>query len=340
MNLRQIADRLEKISERKWYKKLKRVSFQGLSAVNGAFGDRLAATRLGITMDFYTNGRPLLIDKNSLSEYFKTTNTLPSTKVCVLIHGLTHNETAWDFEDYSNYGTMLAADMQYTPFYIRYNTGLHISDNGQYFAAILEELHANYPVPITEICIIAHSMGGLVTHSACHYAQENGLVWTEKVKQIFLLASPHLGSFLEKFANLTTSVLGEIPNYPTRLVGRAINLRSAGIKDLRFGYLRETDWKDKRADQLLLNHKQPTNRLANAAYYIISGRLTQDEKHWVNQLFGDILVRNSSALARSENPNEFNFPPENHYEFPKTNHFQLTKMAAVYEKIKAWLSEV
>ncbi|MBK9460922.1 MAG: hypothetical protein IPN94_16205 [Sphingobacteriales bacterium] len=64
--------------------------------------------------------------------------------------------------------------------FIRYNTGLHISDNGKAFAAILEKLHQNYPIEIQEICIIAHSMGGLVTHSACHYAQENKFEWTKK----------------------------------------------------------------------------------------------------------------------------------------------------------------
>ena len=149
----------------------------------------------------------------------------------------------------------------------------------------------------------------------------------------FLLATPHLGSFFEKFANVTTTILENVPNWQTRLVGKAINLRSAGIKDLRYGYLTENDWKDKNPDQFLSNNKIHTQKLPGVSYYAISGRLTQEKKHWVNHLFGDILVRTESVTARSDNPAEFNFSPENHHEFAQTNHFKLTTLTEVFEKI-------
>lgn len=319
-----------------FYKKSKQITEQGVSALNGAIGDSLATTPLGIEMGFYEYQQKIDLDAAFLERYFDNTRP-PSPKICILIHGLTHNETAWEMPQNFSYGIGMERDLAYTPFYLRYNTGLHISDNGQQFSRLLEQLMHVYPVPITQITIIAHSMGGLVTHSACHYAQQGESAWTPKVKHIFLLGSPHLGSFLEKFANVTTNILEAIPNLPTRWVGNVINWRSAGIKDLRFGYLSESDWKHHHPDRLLLNNKKPPRKLENVAYYVISGRLTQDEKHWVNQLFGDILVRNSSAAARSAHPDEFNFPPENHYEFAQTNHFQLTKSQAVFTQIKQWI---
>lgn len=314
-------------------KKIKKAATQGVSVLNGVVGDKLQNTPFGIEMNFYDQNKPIILDKNSLFEYFTLKNTIPTSKVCILIHGLTDNETTWTFPDKSDYGTLLKEDLGYTPFYLRYNTGLHISDNGQLLAAILEKLHQNYPIEIEEICIIAHSMGGLITHSACFYAQELGLAWTTQLKHIFLLATPHLGSFLEKFANLTTNILEKVPNWHTRLVGKVLNLRSAGIKDLRFGYLTETDWKDQDSDRLLKNNKTPPPLISGASYYVISGRMTVKEKHWVSQLFGDILVRSSSATARSNNPGEFNFPTENHFEFPKTYHHQLSAHKEVYAKI-------
>jgi hypothetical protein len=216
---------------------------------------------------------------------------------------------------------------------------LHISDNGQALSALMEKLLANYPVPIEEICIIAHSMGGLVTHSACHYAQQGQTKWAEKVRNIFLIATPHLGSFLEKFANVTTNILERVPNWHTRMVGKAINLRSAGIKDLRFGYIKEEDWNNGTGsqDQFLKNAKTPSKKLENVHYYIIAGRLTKDEKHWVSSLFGDILVNIDSAASRSFRLNEFDFNPENYCEFADTDHFELSAMPAVYEQIKTWM---
>ncbi len=317
--------------------KIKKTAQFGVSILNGIVGDKLHDTALGIEMGFFHQNKRIILEQDRLLEHFEQSNKVPTNKVCILVHGVTDNEATWSFRDQNDYGSLLAQDMQYTPFYLRYNSGLHISDNGKILAALLEKLHQNYPVAITEICIIAHSMGGLVTHSACYHASEEGLIWPQKVKQIFLLATPHLGSYLEKFANLTTNILEKVPNWHTRLVGKVINLRSAGIKDLRYGYLTESDWKDQDPDRLLKNNKKPPPVLENTAYYVISGRLTDTERHWVSQLFGDILVSTKSAVARSKNTEEFNFSDDNHFAMAKTFHFQLQSSIKVYEQIKNWL---
>ncbi len=286
-------------------------------------------------MGFYKNNKRIELTAEGLKNCFG--GKQPTKKVCILIHGLTNNETIWSFSNQSDYGTFLQEDLQYTPLYLRYNTGLHISDNGKAFANTMEQLHENYPIEIEEVTIIAHSMGGLITHSACYYAQLEQNSWTQKLKNIFLLATPHFGSFLEKFANVTTNILEKVPNWPTRMVGKILNLRSAGIKDLRFGYLTEDEWNSEDPDKLLKNNKKPISKLEGVNYYVISGRLTHEEKHWVSYLFGDILVSKRSATARSKNTKEFNFPLENHFEFGKTFHFELNTRIEVYEKIKEWI---
>ena len=323
----------------------KRGSQHGISFLNGAVGDSLKNTPLEISMGFYEENKRLVLDKNLPNNYFKnnqenTSKKVFHPKICILIHGLVNNELIWDFSDNTgNYGTFLEKNLNYTPFYVRYNTGLHISDNGKMFSELVQTLCNNYPVEISEITIIAHSMGGLVAHSACHYTLTNmSLVtnWTEKVKNVFLLGTPHLGSFLEKFANVTTSILTQVPNWQTRLVGKVLNWRSEGIKDLRFGYVSEENWKDQNTDEFLSNNRTEIKTLDNAHYHVISGQLGKDEKSWLTVLFGDILVHEKSAFAGETNK-KAPFNIKNQHTFASTNHFTLTSSQKVYDKIAEWL---
>ena len=319
--------------------KIAKIAARGKSIINGIVGDKIQNTALAIKMNFYEKNKVLDLEKESLVAFNGVNNPKNSAKICIFIHGLTENETTWTFKEGMDYGSLLNQDFDMVPFYLRYNTGLHISENGQTLAALIEKLLQNYPIPIQEISIIAHSMGGLLTHSACHYAQDLDLEWVSKVKNVFLLATPHLGSFLEKFANLTTNILEKIPNFPTRLVGKAINLRSAGIKDLRYGYIKTSDWAEKDPDVLFENNKTTAQKLPeNVSYYLISARMTEAEKHWVSLLLGDMLVSTSSAISRSKSEHELRFPEANHYEFAKTFHFELTRAPKVYEKISHWLA--
>src|SRR5207248_1368031 len=66
-----------------------------------------------------------------------------------------------------DHGAALARDLGYSTVYLHYNSGLHVSTNGRAFATLLESLVEEWPVPVEEMTIVAHSMGGLVTRSAC-----------------------------------------------------------------------------------------------------------------------------------------------------------------------------
>ena len=57
----------------------------------------------------------------------------------------------------------------------------------------------------------------------------------QRVRHVFTLGSPHRGATLEQAANVACSGLSMLPE--TRPFARPLKLRSAGIKDLRYGYL-------------------------------------------------------------------------------------------------------
>lgn len=309
----------------------------GGGIANGIIGNHLESIHqdLSIQMNFYSNGKKLLLNKENLQ------NTHPnlSSKICILIHGLTNLESIWDFphKTHKNYGTLLQIEAGYSPFYIRYNTGLHISENGKQLTNLIDKLTANYPIKIEEIIIIAHSMGGLVTRSACYYAQKLNHSWINNLKKIFFLGTPHLGAPLERFGNILTSILKNIPNIYTRWTGEIIDLRSDGIKDLRYGYLIDEDWKNNPTDELLKNNKTIVPLIEYVEYYIITGTISKQSNNLINDWFGDALVTKNSGIGNSKSKHHIAFNLENHKEFLGKSHLSLAYSEEIYSQIKSWI---
>ena len=114
-----------------------------LSALNGVLGDHLLETGnpLAIRMSLRHGGETLPLDKPALAA------RLPAAtgKVLVLVHGLCMNDGQWRSARTNpggprhNHGDVLARALGYTPVYLHYNTGQHISTNGRQFAALLEQ---------------------------------------------------------------------------------------------------------------------------------------------------------------------------------------------------------
>ena len=113
-------------------------------------------------------GRDVARDAGSLRRAFPDA----TPRLAVFIHGLCETEDAWRLgaARHVPYGDRLRTELGYTPVYVRYNSGRHISHNGRALAALLEELATEWPVEVAEVALIGHSMGGLVARGACHYA--------------------------------------------------------------------------------------------------------------------------------------------------------------------------
>lgn len=304
---------------------------EGISILNGAFGDYLHQRQngLAIQMACYYNTRPLDLSAASLQAAYPKA----SARVCILVHGLVSNEGVWGFSDQDqrtvSYGALLHAALGYTPIYIRYNTGLPIPDNGLALSRLITELVECYPVAIEEIILIGHSMGGLLIRSACHHATERNLGWVQQVTRIFYLGTPHEGSHLAKFAYRTVAVLHAVPNPITRLIGNLINLRSQGVKDLRFGtalHPSEDDRANFQADGPWLSH---------ARHYLLVGTLTKNPRNVISMLFGDALVNvpvqdAEAALVGLHKQIKV---------FPGVHHMALAHNPAVYAQIREWCEE-
>lgn len=206
-----------------------------LAPINGVLGDYLVSTAspLAIRMCLRRNGQLLPLERKALASAF----TRADRKLLVTVHGLCMGDLNAQ-ED--NHADSLARDLNYTRIDLQYNSGCHISANGREFAAMMEQLVRAWPAPLEEIVIIAHSMGGLVARSACHYAKRDKHRWLGKLKKIVFLGTPHHGAPLERAGHWLERLLSALP-YSAPLA-RLGEIRSAGIKDLRYGNLVDEDW--------------------------------------------------------------------------------------------------
>lgn len=308
-----------------------------LSALNGFSGDRLeaAGSPLADRMTLRHGGCALPIDRAALRAAFPC----PPPRLVLFVHGLACNETLWwrgSEQHYgdaqTSYGTRLQRDLGYSALYLRYNTGLPIAENGRRLSALLERLLSEWPVPVTELTLVGHSMGGLVIRSAAAAAGECD--WTRQVRHCVYLGSPHLGAPLEKAANVVGWLLGLTD--VTRPLARLVNQRSRGIKDLRFGTLREDDWQGVDVDGPLAGATSELPLLPGAAHYFVSATVTRDPAHPLGLVVGDLLVREASATRRSRRHRQ-TFALDNGRHFGAMSHLALLNHPDVYDQLRAWL---
>lgn len=311
---------------------------KAISAVNGVVGDYLKEKNNGleIQMAFYHENQPLCLEKASLKKMFPRA----TQKICVLVHGLACTESIWQFSTvdgtHLTYGSLLQEDLGFTPFYLRYNTGLHISDNGGFFADLMQSLVESYPKKVREIILIGHSMGGLVIRSACRVGKERQQPWIDRVGRAIYIGSPHSGAPLEKIGNIASYILHGINEPYTRLAGNVINLRSSGIKDLRYANVAKHDWHGFDPDELLKSRKTKTPLEHHIAHYFVAGAIMKDEKNWISSIIGDSLVGLSSAKGQAETENSPVFPDGNVRVFPGFHHNRLAYDPDVYQQIRHW----
>ncbi|UQA57793.1 esterase/lipase family protein [Polyangium aurulentum] len=307
-----------------------------IGVLNGAVGDYLQRTGNGLAtpMQLVLGGKPVELSRGALAAaYPKATG-----RVAVLVHGLMCVESVWNMPGGETYGSLLARDLGYTPVYLRYNSGLHISENGEGLDALLGRLVNAYPVPVEELLLIGHSMGGLVLRSATHAASEEARSWLSLVRRAFYIGTPHLGAPLERFGNLVSWTLQKVGNPYTTLIADIMNLRSSGVKDLRFASLRREDWDGADADALLMNRRHPVPLLPQIRHHLIAGTVSADPR--LSLLFGDALVAVASATGRAKPKHRCSpFPQEHVRIMAGMDHMRIARAPEVYAQIRAWCEE-
>ena len=108
-----------------------------LNVLNGFWGDRLAAERpsLAAELAMRAHDGPL---RRLPANVVHDVGPDASASLVVFVHGLCESDRFWLLgaerqygDPHSTYGSRLRADAGWTPLYVSYNSGLHVSDNGR-----------------------------------------------------------------------------------------------------------------------------------------------------------------------------------------------------------------
>jgi len=301
-----------------------------LAALNGVLGDHLEATgnALAMEMTLCAGGEALPLTPAALAEAAPD-----GGRLVILIHGSCADERCWQRNGH-DHGAALARDAGLAPLYLRYNSGLHISTNGRRLAALLEQLVAAYPQPIDALVLLGHSMGGLVARSACAAGEALGHRWRAKTTALVTLGTPHHGAPLERAGNWLDVALG-ISRYSAPL-GHLGRLRSAGITDLRYGNVLESDWQGR--DRFTRHGDRRTHLPlpAGVACFAVAATTAQAAR---GRPPGDGMVSVDSALGRHRDPRRgLGFDAAHRWLATGTGHLDLLDSAAVYARLLEWLA--
>jgi pimeloyl-ACP methyl ester carboxylesterase len=305
-----------------------------LAALNGVLGDYLVAhdNPLAIPMSLRCNGRSLVLESQALA------SAIPqgAGKLAVLVHGLCMNDLQWTRQGH-DHGAALARDLNYTPLYLHYNSGLHTSTNGRTFAGLLEVLLKRWPHPVDELVIIAHSMGGLVTRSACHYGKVAGHDWPRQLRKLAFLGTPHQGAPLERGGNWVDVVLGATPYAaPFARLGK---IRSAGITDLRYGNMLDEHWQGLDQFAHVRDTRQSVRLPDGVQSYAIAATTGKKPGDLRDRLLGDGLVPVSSALGRhKDSRRSLLFPKQRQWIGYGMSHLDLLDRTDAYDQIVRWFA--
>ena len=268
-----------------------------VAALNAFLGDRLEQ-----------EGNPLALPMTAVQD------GPPRPRVAFLVHGLGETEASWrlraDRRD-GTYAVRVLEDLGFTTLRVRYNTGRPILENGRSLSDLVESTLREWPLPVEEVVLIGHSMGGLVSRSAAHLRAP----WTQRLRAVVCLGSPHMGAPLEKGAARLARALGRLPE--TAPSTSLFEIRSQGIKDLHDGV-----------------GELPAP--PGTALYGVAATLTRNPKHPVGRVAGDLLVLEDSAHGRCRRRG--NLPFDEICTLGGLTHFDLLNHPDVDDHLRRWLA--
>jgi pimeloyl-ACP methyl ester carboxylesterase len=283
-----------------------------VAALNGVVGDRLAASGNGLA--------------TPMSLRFE--GPARSKTLLLVIHGLCMNDLQWTVRRNGqavNLARSLAKAKGMRVAYLRYNTGLAVAENGKLLAQQLRDLMGSSGIRLSEINVLAHSMGGLVLRSALQHekrAQVSSSVksWPALMKRVVFLGTPHRGAPLET-AGTWIDLLLSSTSYSAPLL-RLTRMRSVGINDLRTGA------------KLSLGYGDAGNE---TQFYQIAACLAGQRSAVADRLVGDGLVPLNSALdrAQGESPSSTSKGKLSKI-FYRMNHMELLWRDEVSSQLSKW----
>ena len=281
-----------------------------LAVLNGVYGDYLATINSSLAIDMQMFDEQYR--RMSLEDWPKHPLYKNKKRILILIHGSCLNERCWQHQKTQD-SPFSETDPELAIFYLRYNSGLHISDNGESLAQLLETLVSTSQTPVDGIDLVGHSMGGLVARSSAYYGESHRLQWRKKLRHIMTIGTPHSGASLARWGYWFEQALKL--SSTTQSLTKLSQARSAGVKDLRFGFIAADQWHCQQEQNSVI--KLPDD----VTFYLIAGA----QKTKKGTLRGDGLVSLASALAHSKNeqPKLSNFPRRKEFIVLGANHLEL-----------------
>ncbi|HQW81887.1 MAG TPA: alpha/beta hydrolase [Pseudomonadota bacterium] len=266
------------------------------SIMNGVMGDHLVASANPLAL-------PMSLRRAGIEVTAQRARTLhdPRRHIVLSIHGLCMNDLQWRGDhrgDEVDHAATVAAALGATALSLRYNTGLHVSENGRSLSELLAQLVAFWPVPIEQITFVTHSMGGLVARSACHHGEDTGQLWRTRLRHLVFLGTPHHGAPLERGGQWLDRLLGQsLFSAPFAALGQ---MRSAGITDLRHGNVRDADWQGRDRFTSAHDHREHLPLPDDVACFSVAATLAARRGPLAERLIGDGLVPLHSALGQHD----------------------------------------
>lgn len=287
------------------------------SAVNGLIGDRLVRERpqLAIPMGVRLRGADVEVTADGLASAYPGA----TGRLVLFLHGLCENESYFQRHRErlgTTYAEMLAG-LGWTPLMLRANTGLPLRENGAALTALVQRVVDAWPVPVTRIALVGHSLGGLVIRAAGAVADDVDEPWRERVSDVVTLGTPHLGAPIAWGIGHGSRGLGRLPE--TAAFGRILDWRSQGVHDLVAGLAEDVP------------------PLPHARYRLVAATLTASQRHPVGDVVGDLLVRPRSAYGRDRRGRDL-FPGAEVLHVGRSDHFDLLNHPEVHTALKRWLA--
>jgi pimeloyl-ACP methyl ester carboxylesterase len=285
-----------------------------VSVVNGVYGDHLERTRNPLALPMTLLHDRVIMDPKQPTVVV----TRPTARLMVAVHGLCLNEQHWT-RDGRERLAVVAGKARHTLLHLRYNTGRAIDANGLELAALLEAVVSQWPVPVEQVTLVGHSMGGLVARSALHHGSRERHGWRRLPQQLFTLGTPHHGAPLERGGHRLDYVL-ELSPYaaPFTVLGRA---RSAGITDLRYG-------------SITADPDEFVPLPDDVECHALAATLGKRRGMVADKLLGDGLVPLDSALGRHALPaRTLSIPPDRQWIGHEMGHLDLLRRDEVYAEL-------
>lgn len=306
-----------------------------VAAVNGLIGDelRMVDDPQAIVMAVRKDGGDIPVSPWPVGESFRGA----TSHIVLFLHGLCESDESWRIGDRSTgttYAQRIKDETDGTPVFIRYNTGLRVSENGKHLDWLIRQLVASWPTDVARITLVGHSMGGLVVRAATNHATASGQTWQHLVRDVICLGTPHTGAALEKVAHMGSRALHFFPE--SRPFSAILNSRSAGILDLRHGYITREEWEGQDLTRLWGLDRIAAAPLPHAEYHFVVATLGATKRHPFSSVLGDLLVHFSSAAGIGRSGALVDGARLEY--LPSTHHFALLNHPRIGDWLVQWLT--